>query len=162
MNAYFAICLTLFVALALSVAQGVTWLSSIMPPWSLLMLVFWCVFGSHSLGIFSAALIGLLQDSITGTVLGLHMLSYALVMALVMSQSQRLKLYSFWQQSGAVFLILLFVQLIQYVFISLHSNVTNGFLITLLPAVTGALLWPMIVYSTLRLFRYFGVFHRVI
>lgn len=158
MNTYIAIALTLFLAMIFSVAQGVTWLSIITPPWSLLMLAFWCIFGRHSLGVLSAAFLGLLQDSIMSTTLGLHMFSYAVVMAFIMSQKKRLKIYSFWQQSGVIFFALLFVQFIQYVFLSLHTEIVSGLLVFMLPAVIGALLWPMLVSITLGLFRHFHVF----
>lgn len=160
MNTYVAILLTLFIAMVLSVPQGVQWLSVIMPPWTLLMLIFWCVYGRKNLGVLSAAALGLLQDSVTGAVLGTHILSYTMVVAFVLSQKQRLKIYSFGQQAAFVFIALVLVQLLHYILLALQpSYETNHFFVHLLPAITGALLWPMIAYCTLQLFRYFSVFN---
>ena len=151
MKALSTIVLTLVLAMILSVIYMPPWALWARPEWVLLVLVYWVLAVPERCGMTLAAFVGLLQDSLTGSLLGSHVLSYALIIAVVMLSHQRLRMYDVWQQAGFVFILIGLQQLMVY-WIGLATGQQKVGLWFLLPAFISALIWPwlMVVLRGIR------------
>jgi rod shape-determining protein MreD len=95
--------------------------------------------------------VGLLLDTLTGTLLGQHALALSLVAFVCVRLHQRIRLYPRWQQALTVLVLLMLHQLI-----SLWVDRTIGRpglpLSYWLPSFVGMLLWPLVheILSALR------------
>ena len=91
------------------------------------------------------------MDVLLGTLLGQHALSYIVIAYVAASLYQRLRMFSVWQQAGVLLAILGLNHLINFWIESL-AGLNEWTLWYLLPAVSGALLWPW-VFLLLRYLR---------
>jgi rod shape-determining protein MreD len=143
---YVVILLTFIAAYVLAVLPLPTWLQWARPEWVALTLIYWCIALPQRVGIAAALLLGVGLDVLEGSVLGQN--AFALVVVAVLAQVlyQRLRVYSLMQQSGVVFILVGINQLICQWVQNLEgvSTVPDLFL---LPAVTSALMWPVILHS---------------
>jgi rod shape-determining protein MreD len=153
---YIVILLTFLAAAVLSVVPLPPWLQWARPEWITLTLIYWCMALPHRVGIASGLLAGLGLDVLEGAVLGQHALALVVVALLALLLYQRLRVYSLWQQAGVVFILVGIVQLIcQWIQkIEGASAVPPLFL---LPAISSALLWPVVLLVLRGLRRYFQV-----
>lgn len=135
---------TFFIAMCLSIISLPGWMLWLRPEFTLLVLVYWALAIPDRCGLTAAMLVGLFQDSLTASLLGKHMLSYAIVTALILFTYQRLRMLGVWQQAVFVFLLLLIAQMIEY-WIAAVAGYPRGNYWLLLPALVGALLWPWLV-----------------
>ena len=156
MKADLLVLLTIFVAMVLSIVDMPNWSLWARPEWVLLVIFYWVLALPERFGVFFAAGIGLLQDSITASVYGRHVLAYTLVVAVVLVAHKRLRMFDAWQQAGMVFLLIGIERLIKY-WIDLASGQQPAGLWFLFPAMISALIWPwlMVVLRSLR--RRFGL-----
>ena len=85
-------------------------------------------------------------------------LAFALVVVALLSLIlyQRLRVYSIWQQSGVVFVLVGINQLICQ-WVQNLEGAGAGSLLFLLPAVSSALLWPVVLHTLRGLRRYYRV-----
>ncbi len=118
------------------------------PDWVLLALIYWNLALPHRVGVGIGWTSGLLEDVLTGTVLGQHALANAVVAYLTLKLHLRVRRYPRWQQTLTVLVLLTLAQLL-----SLWINGIMGLPVHAwsywTPALTGALLWPP-VYRLLR------------
>lgn len=153
---YMVILLTFLAAAVLSVVPLPSWLQWARPEWIALTLIYWCMALPHRVGIGSGLLAGVGLDVLEGAVLGQHALALVVVALLAILLYQRLRVYSLWQQAGVVFILVGINQLIcQWV-----QNVEGVSAVPplfLLPAVSSALLWPLVLLVLRGLRRYFQV-----
>ncbi|HUH38487.1 MAG TPA: rod shape-determining protein MreD [Spongiibacteraceae bacterium] len=134
---------SLFVALWLSaLPMHDTWLWY-RPAWPVLILVFWIILQPERIGLGLAWLLGLAQDLVAGTTPGQHALALTAVAFLALLLYQRLRMYSVWQQAGIVFLLVGIHQLIGH-WVQNLTGVVAPNLKYLLPALTSALVWPLL------------------
>ncbi len=123
------------------------WAIAWQPPWLTLTLAYWCLAQPDRLGITAGFVLGLLQDALTGAPLGQHALALSVVAASVLAQHQRLRVLPLWQQA------LLLVPLLVVHQITLALVTGSGgrpvSVSVLLPALSGALIWPWL-FLTLR------------
>lgn len=142
---------TVLVAMLLSIVDMPNWSLWARPEWVLLVVFYWVLAAPERFGIFTAALIGLLQDSLTASLLGRHVLAYSLVVAVVVIAHKRLRMFDVWQQAGVIFLLIGIERLIKY-WIDMASGLTPDGLWFLFPAMMSALIWPwlLVVLRTLR------------
>lgn len=147
---------TLFIAMLLSIVDMPNWSLWARPEWVLLVLFYWVMAFPERYGIFTAAFIGLLQDSLTASLLGRHVLAYTLVVAVVLIAHKRLRMFDVWQQAGFIFLLVGVERLVKY-WIDIGSGQPPIGLWFLFPAMMSALIWPwlMVVLRSLR--RYVGL-----
>ncbi len=153
---YVVIFLTFIMAYVLAVLPLPAWLQWGRPEWVALTLIYWCIALPQRVGIAVALLLGVGLDVLEGSVLGQN--AFALVVVALLSQVlyQRLRVYSLWQQAGVVFILVGINQLIcQWV-----QNIQGVSVLPqlfLLPALSSALLWPVILHSLRSLRRYYQV-----
>lgn len=151
---YGVIAITLLVAAVLAILPLPLWLEWARPEWVALALLYWCIALPHRVGLLSAAVAGVFLDVLEGSPLGQHGLSLLAVALLSALLYKRLRVFSLWQQSAMVFLIIGMHQLIGQWVQSLQGTGARN-LLFLLPALTSALLWPVVLHLLRGLRRYY-------
>lgn len=150
------IVMTLFAAAVLAVVplpEAIAWGR---PEWVALVLVYWCIALPHRVGVTVALVCGVLLDVLEGAALGQNTFALAVLALLSASLYQRLRLFSLWQQSGMLFLLIGIHQLICQ-WVQNLEGVGARSLLFLLPALTSALLWPLVLPFLRGLRRHFEV-----
>ena len=124
--------------------------------WVAITLIYWCIALPQRVGIAAGLLLGVGLDVLEGSVLGQN--AFALVVVALLSRMlyQRMRVYSLWQQAGVVFILVGINQLIcQWV-----QNIEGVSVLPrlfLLPALSSALFWPVVLHSLRNLRRYYQV-----
>jgi len=121
------------------------------PDWVAMILVYWIIALPHRIGIPMVWVVGIAVDVLLGSPMGQHALSYVLIAYVVASLYQRVRMFSVWQQASILFVLLWLNQLVEFWIESIVS-VTDWSFWYLLPAVSGAFLWPS-VFLILRYLR---------
>ena len=127
-------------------AEAFFWL----PEFTALILLYWAINRPQAIGVGFAFIIGLLVDIGTAAPLGMHALSYMLVIFLVLQQQRQVILYSYGFQAIAVLGALLCNQLVLMVIRLMYDHRFSGWLGLSAPFV-GALLWPLLSKTMLTL-----------
>ncbi|WP_439105734.1 rod shape-determining protein MreD [Congregibacter sp.] len=146
-NGYWVIVVSLLLAAIFAVVpltRAVVWWR---PEWILLVLLYWTIALPHRVGLITALAVGLLVDVMEGAVIGQNMLSLAVVVTLARLMYQRLRVFSLVQQASVVFLLAglhqLITQWLQWLQ-GLQGAGAPGFAF-LYPALSSALLWPLMM-----------------
>jgi len=148
---YGVILLTFLCACLLAVLPLPQWLLWARPEWVALALVYWVIALPHRVGIATAFALGVGLDMLEGALLGQNAFALVVVATLSLTLYQRLRVYSLWQQSAVVFVLIGINQLICQ-WVQNLQGVGAQSLLFLLPALTSALLWP-VVLQVLRSLR---------
>jgi rod shape-determining protein MreD len=91
-----------------------------------------------------------------GSLIGQHALSYVLIAYVALSLYQRLRMFSVWQQATILFALLGLNQLIGF-WIENIAGLTDWSMWYLLPALSGAFLWPWVFLMLRSIRRKVGV-----
>ena len=141
---YGVILLTFLAAYVLAVLPLPQWLLWGRPEWVALVLVYWTIALPTRVGIATGLCLGLGLDILEGAVLGQNAFALVVVALLALVLYQRLRVYSLWQQAGVVFVLVGINQLICQ-WVQNLQGVGARSLLFLLPAVSSALLWPVVL-----------------
>ena len=125
------------------------------PQWAVLVLLFWVMTAPEAVGMVSAWVAGLLVDSLTGSLLGQHALTYVLIAWAGLSLHQRLRMYSVVQQALIVFLTVLGAEVLAALLLRLARGQALSFAMIWTPVVT-ALFWPLVYGALAPLRRWLG------
>lgn len=128
-------------------------LEAFRPPWISLILIYMSLQGSRPVSLGFAFLLGLLADILLSSLIGLHALQWVVLMFLVARFSSRIRFSSPLRQMLTVFLLLLNERFILLWVLLLRGEHGIGFNLWL-PAVIGALIWPV-------LFVFFSRIHQL-
>ncbi|MGH8372823.1 MAG: rod shape-determining protein MreD [Gammaproteobacteria bacterium] len=149
-HAYWIIIVSYLVALLLTIWPVPDWAEPFRPAWVVLATFYWCLFLPHRVGVISAFVIGLLVDTLTGSLLGEHALALILVAWVVLRLHLQLRVYPWWQQTITLVLLMLLYILIPFwadgVLGYTGSSVTRW-----MPVLTTAILWPWVLQVLGRL-----------
>ena len=127
------------------------------PMWITMVLVYWVIALPHRVGVFWAFGVGLFQDVLTGTVLGQHALSLAVVAWLSLAAHKRLRVFPPLQQSVVMFMMFGTGAVLSYLVQDTVGRAPVAPLWALLPALVSAVIWRP-VFGFLRVIRQrFGV-----
>ena len=126
------------------------------PDWVALVLVYWIIALPHRVGILTAWLAGIAMDVLLGSLIGQHALSYVLIAYVALSLYQRLRMFSVWQQSTVLFVLLGINQLVGF-WIESVAGLADWRFWYLLPALSGAFLWPWVFLMLRSLRRWTGM-----
>lgn len=142
---YGVIVLTFVVAYVLAVIALPPWLQWARPEWVTLTLIYWCIALPQRVGITTGLVLGVGLDVLEGSILGQNALALVVVAFLSLILYQRLRVYSLWQQAGVVFMLVGINELICQWVQNLQglSALPRLFL---LPALSSALLWPVVLH----------------
>lgn len=124
----------------LPMPEEVSWLR---PQFVVVVFIYWCLTLPQVVGILSAWCVGISADIVNHSILGQHALALVVVAYICLLSYQRIRSYLFWQQSMWVFVMVGINQLFVNWVHSLdgHSAPPHQFL---LPALSSALLWPIL------------------
>ncbi len=150
-NHFVKIWLTLIFAMCLRIMPWSEPVILFNPDWLLLCLIYWAMAIPERIGIFYAWAFGLLTDVLMGNLFGQHAFVYSIVIYCSLLWHKRLRQFPLVQQSGFVFICLLFSELILFWLKTFQSPDTLHSTFWL-PIFSGALLWSFI-YSLLRYIR---------
>ncbi|WP_237057810.1 rod shape-determining protein MreD [Microbulbifer sediminum] len=134
---------TVLVALLLSVMPLPHQWLWFRPAFMALLVIFWINRMPQSLGVGFAWLVGLLEDFVTGAVLGTHALALGALAYFCLLTYQRTRAFNPAQQLMWVFVLVGIHQVVGNWVHSLAGKPVPG-LTFLWPALTSALLWPLI------------------
>jgi len=126
------------------------------PEWVLLLLIYWVLLMPYFIGPGWWWGVGLLQDVVTGSVLGQHALGTVIVGYLCLLSYQRIRNYTLWQQACWVFVVVGIAAVIYQWVNSLQGMHTVG-LKFLWPAFISALIWPLFVFGLDQLRRHYRI-----
>ena len=154
--AYWVILASFFVALVLAVLPMPEWLAWGQPEWVALVLIYWVIALPQRVGMFTALLLGVTLDVAEGAVMGQNAFALVAVALLALLLYQRLRVFSMWQQSAVVFVLTGINQMICQWVQNLEGAGAQT-LFFLLPAVTSALLWPVVLHSLRGIRRHYQV-----
>ncbi|MCU7959058.1 MAG: rod shape-determining protein MreD [gamma proteobacterium symbiont of Bathyaustriella thionipta] len=128
-------------ALLLELIPLPEWARFVRPQWSVLVLIYWSIAAPQRVGVGYAWLLGIIQDVLTGTLLGQHALGMIFVAFIANRLHKRIRVFPLWQQSMLVLLMLLLDQLLQFWTLGVIGQSPKG-LNYWVPAFVGMLLWP--------------------
>jgi len=155
-HAYSVILLTFLAAYVLAALPLPAWLQWGRPDWVALTLIYWCIALPQRVGIATGLVLGVGVDVLEGSVLGLNAFALVVVALLSLILYQRLRVYSLWQQAGVVFILVGINQLICQ-WLQNIEGVSALPRLFLLPAVSSALLWPVVLHTLRGLRRHYRV-----
>ncbi|MFV0276019.1 MAG: rod shape-determining protein MreD [Parahaliea sp.] len=155
-HGYWVVIASLMAAMVLAVLPLPHWMGWLRPEWVALVLVYWCIALPQRVGVVVAVFAGLAMDLLEGARLGQNIFALAVVSLLSVALYERLRLYSLWQQGGVVFALVGLHQLICQ-WVQNLEGVGARALLFLLPALTSALMWPLVLHTLRALRRYFQV-----
>ena len=155
MAAIFVIYSSILIGMVLSVVQVPVSLPPELgyarPDWVAMVLVYWVIAVPNRIGLFTAWVVGMIMDVLLGGMMGQHALSYVIITYIAANLYQRLRMFSVWQQAGIIFAILGLSHIVGFWAESI-AGLSEWSFWYLLPAATGAFLWPWI-FLLLRYFR---------
>ncbi|MDY7219466.1 rod shape-determining protein MreD [Denitrificimonas sp. JX-1] len=146
---------TLIAALLLSVVPMAEHLEIGRPMWLALVLSFWAMNFPHRVGLLTAWFFGIAQDVLYGTLFGQHGLALVVVVFLVLTLQQRLKLFPLWQQSFALLVIFGLSQLL-LLWLSTLSGMRPELSYYAVPVLVSSLIWPWLYLLLINLKRLRG------
>ena len=113
------------------------------PDWFLLVLFYLGIFMPLQSGILRSWLLGLAVDGATGSLLGLHALSFAFTTYIALLFHQRLRLFAVVQQMLLLTVVVAINLLIEYLIRGATDSMTGGLLFWA-PLLTTPLCWPLL------------------
>ncbi len=155
-HSYWVILLTFLLATVLALTPLPGWLLWARPEWLALVLVYWTIALPHRVGIFTGLVLGLLLDVLEGAVMGQNAFSLVIVATLAQILYQRMRVTNLWQQAAMIFLLVGINQLICQ-WIQNLQGVAAQTPLFLLPALTSALMWPVVLQLLRALRRHYQV-----
>lgn len=133
--------LSLALALLLSVMPMPEQVEMARPLWLALVLTFWAIYFPQHIGLFTAWCAGIAQDVLYGSLFGQNALALALIMYLLLTLQQRLRVFPLWQQSCVLVVIYGLAQLL-LLWLSTLSGMRPALNYYVWPVFVSCLLWP--------------------
>ena len=148
---YLLISVSLFLALVMALMPLPLSTDIFRPDWVLLVLMYWSLALPHRVNIGWAWVTGLIIDLASGSPLGVNSLCYSICIYITVSNFQKIRNFSIWQQAVLVGLFLALYHLLQFwlnhFLLDIYFNPEY-----LWPALTGMFCWPW-VFLLLRKYR---------
>jgi rod shape-determining protein MreD len=147
----YLIALTLLLTLILAIVPLPLIFKAYRPDWTLMVLIYWALALPHRVNVGVGWICGFLLDILLGTILGIHAMSFAIVIYVAGSNFQKIRNFSLWQQALIVGLLLALHHLLVY-WVSHFLSATYFLPEYLYPVLPGVIVWPWI-FLILRKFR---------
>ncbi len=142
---------TVIIALILTIVPLPDQARPLRPDWVALVLIYWCLATPERVGVGIAWGVGLLVDTLTGTLLGQHALALCIIAFLTLNLYRRIRLFPLWQQSVTVLILLAIYQALNLWVSGIVGHPVHTWKYWL-PSIAGMLLWPL-VFKLLRSIR---------
>ena len=140
-RANWVIVVTYVAALLLSIWPLPDWAEPFRPAWLVLTTVYWCLFLPHRVGLLVTFVVGILMDSLTGSLLGEHALALLLVAWVTLKLHLQIRVYPWWQQTLVVLSLMLLYTFVLF-WVDGMLGYTQGSLLRWMPVLITTLLWP--------------------
>jgi rod shape-determining protein MreD len=111
------------------------------PYWLALMLVYWALETPERVGLGLAFILGLIGDTLSGELLGEQALRLCILCFIILRFRSRLRFFPMWQQSLALFALLLNDRIVLLMIRACSGEVAPAPTFWLAP-ITGMLTWP--------------------
>lgn len=130
-------------ALAFDIAVLLDNAMVIIPPMTLMVLLYWCAHFLDKTHLFSAFVLGLLVDSLYQTTLGAHALIFCVLVFIMLRHRLRFNAHPVWRQAFSIGIYMMLYQLFNYIIFSpvLDQNDTVQF--WSMPVI-AILIWPLL------------------
>lgn len=122
------------------------------PDWILLVLIYWCIALPERFGVFTAFLIGLLADVLTGRLLGQYALIFVLICYFNVQEHRRLRQFPLLQQCLFVAACLFGERSLMFAIEIMQGSASRLPASFWYPVLSGTLAWPL-VFFLLRAIR---------
>jgi rod shape-determining protein MreD len=155
-SGYWIIVLTLLAAAVLAVLPLGHSLAWWRPEWVALVMVYWTIALPHRVGLFTALCVGACLDVLEGALIGQHMLALGVVVTVARLLYQRLRVFTLPQQASIVFVLVGIYQLLVQWVQNFQGAAAASF-VFLLPALSSALMWFLLMPLLRSLRRSFQV-----
>ena len=119
------------------------WLRAFRPEWVTLILIYWCLALPTRVNIGIAWISGLFVDVLTGTLMGQHALSMAVVAFVTVKLHKQIRVYPLWQQALSVFTMVALGQLLVVWIKGIVGESPQSWLYWA-PSITSAIVWPWV------------------
>ena len=136
--------LTLTLALALTAVPLPASVAPFRPDWVPLMLIFWSLLAPERFGLLTAFWMGLLLDTLSGSLLGQHALALVVVVYLTIRFHLRIRVFPIWQLSVTVVLLLAIYEFVLF-WVDGVAGRTVPITERWAPLIASALIWPLII-----------------
>ncbi|MHB8405604.1 MAG: rod shape-determining protein MreD [Gammaproteobacteria bacterium] len=143
-RANWVIVVTYVAALLLSIWPLPDWAEPFRPAWLVLTTVYWCLFLPHRVGLLVTFVVGILMDSLTGSLLGEHALALLLVAWVTLKLHLQIRVYPWWQQTLVVLSLMLLYTFVLF-WVDGMLGYTQGSLLRWMPVLITTLLWPWVM-----------------
>jgi rod shape-determining protein MreD len=138
------ILVTMLGALLLNLIPVPGWVSSAMPDFVAVILLYWSVFQAHRVGLWPAWVMGLLMDVADASLFGQHAAAYCALAFAGIFLHRRIQMFPMSYQIAHVLGILLGQQALQLV-VRLAASAEPPDMLYFVSSLTGAALWPAVV-----------------
>lgn len=141
---FLRVLITSAIALLLTIVPLPQLLNFGRPDWLLLLVIYWSLNAPMLAGLTYAWICGLIIDALIGTLVGQHALAYVLVAAAAQHFQLRIRVFPVLHQA---IVVLMLVSLYHFILFWIEGIVGTAVAswIRWLPALVGALLWPVLV-----------------
>ena len=146
------IALTFVIALVLELLPLPQGSNRWLPDFVALLILYWSLNQPRRIGIGMAFGIGLLADVVTTSMFGQHALAYSVGAYLILLRQQQLVMFNLGQQALVIMVLMLLMQLLMAV-ARWSLGATLPGLGYFLPALIGALMWPLLTKLMLLPYR---------
>lgn len=136
---------TIVAAMVLRVMSLFPSLDLFNPDWIVLVLIYWCIALPDRFGVFTAFVVGLFTDVLTGHLLGQYALIYALISYFSIKEHRRLRQFPLPQQCLFILFCLTCGQGLLFGMASMQA--ANRLPLSFwYPILSGTLAWPLVFY----------------
>lgn len=148
---YFQVGVSVVLALLCTLLPWPRTLSAIMPQWAFLVVLYWVMTMPERIGVGFALVVGLLVDSLMGTLFGQHAFAFVFIAYCALKIRMPLRHLPMWQQVMVISLFSLGNLLLQcIVMTSTGEELKNAIWFSVM---TSALFWPLLVFWMRRFQR---------
>ncbi len=135
--------ISILIALVLSISPFPLGWFEFRPEWLGLLVFYWTFRAPAQFGVLLAWCLGLMLDVLEATLLGVNAIAMAMIAFLVLTIHQRLRMFPIPQQCAMVFLLLGINQMLVH-FIKQVLGADDAGFSYLWPALTSAVIWPLL------------------
>lgn len=130
-------------------------LAVIWPQWIILVLIFWVLTLPHRVSFGLTFIIGLLLDTLSGSILGEHTLALIIPIYLIIKFNNKINFNRTGAQMVIIFLLIIIYQAVLYWIQSIAKNNVSVAPSYWLSSITSSLVWPLLVIPLEKYARFF-------